>query len=373
MKKLLAIAPYSYLPYYSGGQKFIALFFEYLGRETDLTVISVRENDFSLAKSYKALPILKKSFFRYLDPTLPFKIIALIKKNKYDSIIWEHPYYAWAAYRVKKKTGIKTIIHSHNIEHQRFHSIGKWWWRVLRVYEKWFFKFADTIFFITEEDRRFAIENWNIDTLKCIDVPFGIEMDRFPNDRQNCKKEIKARHGITEIDNIFLFNGVLDYKPNLDALNVILKEINPLLLAQPHFNYKIIVCGKKLPSHFNSLLEYADKNIIYAGFVEDIETYFKGSDLFLNPVQSGGGIKTKMVEAIGFGTTVIATHNGAAGIDRDVCGNKLIEIPGSNAKYFANAITKHVSDNSITPSEYYDTYFLGNIVKRVINFIDQKK
>src|SRR5215213_2773050 len=121
MKKLLAIAPYNYLPYYSGGQKFIALFFEYLGIETDLTVISVAQNDFSLAKNYKAFSFLKKPFYRYIDPTLPNKIIALIRKEKYDSIIWEHPYYAWAAYLVKKKTGINTIIHSHNIEHQRFH------------------------------------------------------------------------------------------------------------------------------------------------------------------------------------------------------------------------------------------------------------
>ena len=62
MKKVLAIAPYSYLPYSSGGQKFIALFFEYLGKEVALTVISVRENDFTLSKNYRTIPLLKKSF-----------------------------------------------------------------------------------------------------------------------------------------------------------------------------------------------------------------------------------------------------------------------------------------------------------------------
>ena len=53
MKKLLVIAPYPYLPYYSGGQKFIALFLESLGKEVDLTVVSVSENDFSLVKNLK--------------------------------------------------------------------------------------------------------------------------------------------------------------------------------------------------------------------------------------------------------------------------------------------------------------------------------
>ena len=70
MKKILAIAPYSYLPYHSGGQKFIAGFLEHLGKKTDLTVVSVQENDFTLAKSYQAFPLLKKSFSRYMDRSL---------------------------------------------------------------------------------------------------------------------------------------------------------------------------------------------------------------------------------------------------------------------------------------------------------------
>ena len=70
MKKVLAIAPYSYLPGFSGGQKFMAQFYEYLGKEIDLTVISVAENDFSLAKNYKTISFLKKSFYRYVDLSL---------------------------------------------------------------------------------------------------------------------------------------------------------------------------------------------------------------------------------------------------------------------------------------------------------------
>src|SRR5687767_8429839 len=107
----------------------------------------------------------------------------------------------------------------------------------------------------------------------------------------------QEKHAIGENETIILFNGVLDYKPNLDALLVILEKINPFLLAHPSFKYKILICGKNLPDDLNELKAYKDKNILYAGFVNDIDAYFKGADLFLNPVQSGGGIKTKMVEA----------------------------------------------------------------------------
>ena len=108
MKKALAIAPYSYLPYSSGGQKFIALFFEHLGRETDLTVITIAKNDFKLAKSYKVIPLLKKSFYRYVDTTLSAKIVSLVKKEKFDFVIWEHPYYAWVANTTSSRCRVST-------------------------------------------------------------------------------------------------------------------------------------------------------------------------------------------------------------------------------------------------------------------------
>jgi len=192
-------------------------------------------------------------------------------------------------------------------------------------------------------------------------------VNQYPRDKENGRQTIKAKHKMADRETILLFNGLLDYKPNLDALFVILKEINPLLLQQPVFRYKIIICGKRLPVDLNELKEYADKNIIYAGFVEDIEMYFKAADLFLNPVQSGGGIKTKMVEAIAFGTSVVTTETGAMGIHRDICGKKLIVVPDNDWKSFAEAIILHANDSEITPASYYEYYYWGSIVQKVID------
>jgi glycosyltransferase involved in cell wall biosynthesis len=365
MKKVLVIVPYSYLPFYSGGQKFIAQFLEYLAKEVDLTVITVPQNDFSLAKNYKTLPLLKKSFYRYIDVSLVSKLVALIKNDSFDTIIWEHPYYAWAAFLVKKQTGIKTIIHSHNIEFQRFKDLRKWWWLVLKKYEQQFFSFADYIFFITPTDKEFAIQHWNVPIEKCINVPFGITVREYPKDKAQCKKLLQSWYRIEESDTIILFNGVLDYKPNLDALIAILEKINPGLLVHSQFKYKIIICGKRLPAEFNELKAYREKNIIYAGFVEDIDTYFKGADLFLNPVQTGGGIKTKMVEAIGFGTTVIATGSGAKGINKKVAKEKLTIVEDNRWELFANAIKESRDYYLETPPEYYAYYSWRGIIEKL--------
>lgn len=197
-----------------------------------------------------------------------------------------------------------------------------------------------------------------------------MEIKEFPSDKADCKKKVCAIHHIDEDEKIFLFNGLLGYKPNLDAVLAILRFINPILLSKAGFKYKIIFCGKGLPDELNELKDHADKNIIYAGFVDDIDMYFKGADLFLNPVLSGGGIKTKMVEAIAFGTTVISTANGATGIDKNFCGDKLIVLPDNDWNGFADAILHHANDNSATPSAYYDHYYWGSIVKKAVEVIE---
>jgi glycosyltransferase involved in cell wall biosynthesis len=369
LKKVLDIVPYNYLPWFSGGQKSIGQFLEYFGKEVELTVAGTITNDWTLAKNYSGIPLLNKSSSRYFDISLIRSITSLIRKNNFDTVIWEHPYYWWLAKRIKKKTGVKTVFHTHNIEYQRFQSYGKWWWPILRNYERSCFKGADILFFISDDDREFAISQWKIDPGKCFTVPFGVPIKEFPADIQECKKKIAAIHHIAENEKIFLFNGLLGYKPNLDAVMAILHFINPILLSTPNFKYKIILCGKGLPEELKELKEYADKNIIYAGFVDDIEMYFKGADLFLNPVLSGGGIKTKMVEAIAFGTSVISTTNGAIGIDKNFCGDKLIVLPDNDWNKFADAILHHVNDKTITPSEYYEHYYWGSIVKKAAGII----
>ena len=366
MKKVLAIAPYPYLPYFSGGQKFIAQFFEYLGKEIDLTVISVAENDFTLAKSYKIIPLLKKSFSRYLDRSLISKVVTLTKQEGFDTIICEHPYFAWLTFAVRKQTGVKVILHTHNIEYQRFRSTGRWWWPVLKIYEKRSFEKADALFFISPEEKDFAITKWKIPEEKCIDLPFGVEIKSYPEDRPTCRQTIAQKHGINNDEKILLFNGLLNYKPNLDALKIILDKINPLLISQPSLFYKIIICGKGLPDEMNSLKEYAGKNIVFAGFVDSIEPYLKAADVFLNPVQSGGGVKTKIVEAIANGTTVISTESGAIGIVKDVCGEKLITVADNDWDEFAKAITNNYNNTAVTNPSYYQHYYWGNIIANTV-------
>jgi hypothetical protein len=109
-------------------------------------------------------------------------------------------------------------------------------------------------------------------------ITYGFDMNKAPSleEKQTAKEAIQQIHNIGNDDKIILFNGTLDYKPNLDAVVAIVEHINPILLKDLSFKYKIIICGKGLPGHYNNLSAYAAHNIIYAGFVDNINQYFLG-------------------------------------------------------------------------------------------------
>lgn len=371
MRKILCIAPYQYIPYFSGGQKYIAEFTRHLARKTALTVISTGDNKPGQEDTYIFLPYLGKQRTRYIDIGLVWQLHSLIKKNKYDAIIWEHPYYGWLAMTIQWLTGIYTIIHTHNIEYQRFRSMGKWWWSILKAYEKGTLRNADKIFCITEEDRQVMIKEFGIHRENTCLVTAGIDGVSYYPEKLSFQQLIKQRYGISEETRLFLFSGLLSYKPNEDAVLFIRDKLVPKLEAEKSFPFKIIICGKGLNPIYKNETDPKNQHFIYTGFVEDISEYVKAADLFLNPVITGGGIKTKVIESIGFNTTVISTLSGATGVKKDVCGNKLVVVPDGDVQSFTKAIVEFADDHSETPPEYYQYYQWENIIGQAIESLPE--
>jgi glycosyltransferase involved in cell wall biosynthesis len=364
-KKVLSIVPYPYLPYFSGGQKLIAHFNEFLGQECELHSAGTSDNDAALAKNYTFYPLLNKSRLRYINIFLAFTLQSLIKKKQIQTVIIEHTYYGWLGWLLKKLCRIQLVVHTHNIESQRFRTIGKSWWKLLEVYEKWILKNADLILCISEEDRNWMIDEMKIDAAKCLLVPYGIIQQKPPADKIICKEKVCQKHKLDATAPLLFFNGLLDYKPNLDALKAIIEKINPLLL-QAGITYNILIAGKRLPAELNELKAYNGQHIFYAGFVDDIDAYTKAADVFLNPVLTGGGVKTKMIEALGLNTTVVATESGAAGVDKSVCGIQLKTVKDDDWKHFAEAVVKTIQQpKAETPPAFYELYYWGNVVKKV--------
>lgn len=367
MVKILSIVPYKIFPAKVGGQKGIALFNEYLAKEAALVCVTVKANDPVYAKGYTLLNILDDASWRYINPAYLFRIKKLIRQYGSSHLILEHPYYGWLGVILKKITGVQLIIHSHNIESTRWKSLGKWWWKILWWYEKFTHHQADFNFFIQDEDRDYAIRNFGLSPSKCITVTYGIEWKNIPNvtDVQYAKSLIRQRHAIDNAETILLFNGAFNYRPNLDALHTIIRVIDPLLKAKT-FRYKVLICGRDIPT---AITTQHYTHIIFAGFVEDVSLYFKAADIFINPVTDGGGIKTKLVEALGYNLNAVSTKNGAVGVDPIICNGKLWIIPDGNWTAFADAIEKASITHTDIGNDYYDHFYWGNTIKKTMAFI----
>ena len=367
---ILSLVPYKFLPPDMGGQKGIAFFNRYVSRHINLYCVTIKDNSQSATEGYTIKNSLSNGPLRYINPFYFFTLSRIIKEEQITHLIIEHPYYGWLGILLKWFCKVKLIVHSHNIESLRFKSMGKWWWGVLWHYEKCTHRQANHNFFIQNNDKDYAIANFNLLPTLCTTITYGFEHSTVPTpeEKTNARKLICKTHEIKETDRLLLFNGTLGYKPNLDALDAILEKINPLLLSATGFAYKIIICGNKLPSSYSGLISYKEKNIIYAGFVDDINIYFKGCDIFINPVIDGGGIKTKIVEALGYNLPVISTKSGAIGIPEEVTGDKLKIVDDNDWITFANSIIA-INTATQTPPAFFEHFYWDNIAKKAAGIL----
>lgn len=90
------------------------------------------------------------------------------------------------------------------------------------------------------------------------------------------------------------FSGNLNYPPNIDASEFIVKKILPLLLnSKP--DIKVLIAGAS-PS--KKILSLDSKNVDVKGWIEDIRDYYKRAKVFVAPMQLGTGLQNKLLQAM---------------------------------------------------------------------------
>jgi glycosyltransferase involved in cell wall biosynthesis len=268
---------------------------------------------------------------------------------------------------LKKFCRVKLIVHSHNIEGKRWKSLGKWWWPVLWTYEKYIHRQADYNFFVTDSDKQYAIRAFGLREELCLTVTFGTEISSppQPEDTDPASDLLHHRYSVPRAVPLLLINGAFRYSPNLEALKNLLFRVNPILQGKS-FPYLMLICGMDIPEKFFNET-FPDVRMI--GFADDLPLYLKGCDVFLNPVIPGGGIKTKLVEALGYNLNAVSTESGSAGIDPLLCNGKLIVCADNDWNAFAESIIQCAGIQSTIPSAFYEHFYWGNIASSAAAFI----
>lgn len=355
LKKILSIVPSPLLPANSGGQKCTYFRLNEMAKSVDITVITDTKST-THGHHFKLKPLIKHNKLKYFS-IKNYKIIKeQIEIEKPDVVLLEQTFMGLLVYWACKKTNVPYSVYNHNIEYLRFKSIGKIWWILMFILEKFTYKNAKSLFFITDFDKQKATKQLKANKEKCHVATYGIPQEKPIFATLEKIAEVRKRHSISTNERVFMFFGVLSYSPNLQALEIILKKINPILKNDCKENYKILICGGGLPDSYNKLQDFEKDNVIYTGFVKNIDEYVQSADVILNPVQTGGGIKTKVIEALGFNKNVVSTQTGAIGISIENSVPKLTIVNDNDWVDFAKKIIQVCNNKEIITNKFFENY-----------------
>ncbi|MFL5739001.1 MAG: glycosyltransferase family 4 protein [Flavisolibacter sp.] len=359
---VLGLVSFRIFPTHMGGQKGVAVFYKYLKKHLPV-FLALSEDNVVVDEKGGIEKILfpnrkmARNIFRVK------KISQLVARNNISVLLAEHSYSGWIAWLVSRKTGRPFVIHSHNIESRRFMQMHQWWWRIYHRYEGWIHRQAAHNFFISEEEKMMAIQQFGLKPSLCSVITYGVERKTIVS-----KEEARKKLGLELNKTIFLFNGTLDYQPNFDAVMELVQEIEPRLRKKlKHFN--IIITGNRARRKLIEKMS-SNPNVHYLGYVSEIDLYYQAADLFLNPVSNDSGIKTKLVEAIANGCAAVSTESGASGVRREICGDKLACVPDGDWNIFVEHILQCCERKATTtPESFYDYYDWEKITARAADII----
>jgi glycosyltransferase involved in cell wall biosynthesis len=304
------------------------------------------------------LPFTK---WQFINPVSIFKILHQIKKLRPQILLLEHPYHGIAGILAQKFYKVKLVLHQHNIEYKRFKDLGKWWWPILYQFEKWVSTAADLVLFKTGEDQEDAISSFKLSKDKCRLLPYGIKEKQFKAAKE---KQFFDQIQVPYNNKIILFAGTLDYQPNADAVEGIFKKLAPLL---QEVSCTILICGRNQLPQFAYLNNLSHPKVIMVGAVEDIGQYFYNADVFINPVLSGGGIQTKILEALSYHCPVVTFKKGLTGIDATLT-EKLYSVEDDDWHGMAKAIKNalRINKQPVEPT-FFSMYSWENILPPVVS------
>jgi glycosyltransferase involved in cell wall biosynthesis len=109
------------------------------------------------------------------------------------------------------------------------------------------------------------------------------------------------------------FLGNFQHPPNPDAVHWYLEKVHPILVAR-HPDYRLLIAGMNIPRGIAEKAE-TDRALILLGPVEALETFYRVVSFTVNPIVSGKGIRTKVLESAAYGRAIVSTTLGADGTD----------------------------------------------------------
>ncbi|MBN1600350.1 MAG: glycosyltransferase family 4 protein [Chitinispirillaceae bacterium] len=172
------------------------------------------------------------------------------------------------------------------------------YWQIHGYYHS-FLKCIDTFFLSTQTEIREVHRRF--DQVKTQQLPYGMDVS---------STSFLSPPPVTPV---FGFIGNYLHIPNSDALLWYLETVHPLLRAK-YSEYRLVVAGMHVPDAVAKISQ-KDPSLMVLGAIDDLADFYRIISVFVNPIISGRGIRTKVIEAAAFGRPIVSTHLGAEGTE----------------------------------------------------------
>lgn len=199
----------------------------------------------------------------------------------------------------------------------------KWW-------EKYYWRKADRVFAVSEEDK--IIMQNELPRVKVGIIPNGVDVRYFEE-----KKVIRQKSPR------ILYHGDYKWMQNVEAVNILIKDVWPLIKTQIK-NVKLWITGRSVPK---DILEIAkkDKDIIVSESPKDNRDVFKTASVLVTPIMSPGGTRLKVLEAMASDLPVVSTPVGVAGLNIENGKHALVS---KSVEDLADMTVKVLNDNELS-------------------------
>jgi glycosyltransferase involved in cell wall biosynthesis len=202
------------------------------------------------------------------------------------------------------------VLQAHNVDTliwQRFqdterHRLKRWYIagqrRKFEKFERRAFHAVRRVVAVSPEDAALAREKFGVDRIDVVDN--GVDVDFFRDVRP------------TADSRTILYLGSLDWRPNLDALRLLLDPIFPNVQAHEP-DARLVIVGRHPPDWLRQRVAGMPGVELHAD-VPDVRPYLARSMAMSVPLRIGGGSRLKILESLAAGLPVVSTHVGAEGL-----------------------------------------------------------
>ena len=172
---------------------------------------------------------------------------------------------------------------------------------------------------------------------------------------------------------IILFVGLLNYRPNYQAIDCFVDNVLPLIVAK-NKDVHLLVAGKELPR------DIADKwqnnsNVTELGFVDDLYAFYNSGNIVICPIEEGSGTNIKVIEAMAMGKACVMTKFCVKGFENVIDNGINAYVVNDNSE-FAEKVTSLLEDKGLCSEiminahakacEYYSQDTINKILETVL-------